>query len=326
MPAYGVTLGTLPPAAALLSTAVAEEVAGVGLGQAGPSATVGGRALLHEEGVLGAPGLSVGDVGQSTGGLSLSPSMSPIPHRIVSKARSGQFVDMRDFISDNVALLQQLEAFGVQSTGPAFPGAPRPWLRDVSTLPSWLYCFLVYMAVCTGDTRTRTMLAYARLIIREAQRHGGSGWLDYDWAFRQQAALDPSVKWNELHPGIQAATLVGHSSGPVPSCRICREPDHSAAQCALSYTQPQGPARGGDQPDWQSGSSQPPPRLRWDRICASWNSGRCLFPGTCKFRHVCLTCYQPHRAKDYMATPVLSDSKQAGLRQGGRYIPRLMGQ
>ena len=131
MPAYGVTLGTLPPAAALLSTAVAEGVAGVGLGQAGPSATVGGRALLPEEGVLGAPGLSVGDVGQSTGGLSQSPSMSPIPHRIVSKARSGQFVDMRDFLSDNVALLQQLEAFGVQSTGPAFPGAPRPRLRDV---------------------------------------------------------------------------------------------------------------------------------------------------------------------------------------------------
>ena len=31
-------------------------------------------------------------------------------------------------------------------------------------------------------------------------------------------------------------------------------------------------------------------------------------------------------AKDCMATPVLSDSKQAGLRQGGRYVPRLMGQ
>ena len=101
---------------------------------------------------------------------------------------------MRDFLSDNVALLQQLEAFGIQSTVSAFPGAPRPRLRDVSTLPSWLYCFLVYMAVCTGDAHTRSMLAYACLIIREAQRHGGSGWLDYDQVFRQQAALDPSVK------------------------------------------------------------------------------------------------------------------------------------
>ena len=59
--------------------AVAEEVAGVGLGQASPSATVGGQALQPEEGVLGTQGC---DVGQSTGSLSLSPSMSPIPHRI----------------------------------------------------------------------------------------------------------------------------------------------------------------------------------------------------------------------------------------------------
>ena len=49
MPAHGVTLGILPPAAALLSMAVAEEVAGVGLGQASPSATVGGQALQPEK-------------------------------------------------------------------------------------------------------------------------------------------------------------------------------------------------------------------------------------------------------------------------------------
>ena len=38
------------------------------------------------------------------------------------------------------------------------------------------------------------MLAYARLMVREAQRHGGLGWLDYDRVFRQQAALDPSLR------------------------------------------------------------------------------------------------------------------------------------
>ena len=91
--------------------------------------------------------------------------MSPIPHRIVIKAQSGQFVDMSNFLSDNMASLQQLEAFGIQSTVSAFPGTPRPRLRDVSTLPLWLFCFLAYnMAVCTGDAHTRSMLAYASLI------------------------------------------------------------------------------------------------------------------------------------------------------------------
>ena len=48
---------------------------------------------------------------------------------------------------------------------------------------------------------------YALLMIREAQRHGGQGWLVYDRVFRQQAALDPSFQWNVLHPAIQASTL-----------------------------------------------------------------------------------------------------------------------
>ena len=76
MSVHRVTLGTLPPASALLSTAVTEEVAGVGLGQAGPTSTVGGQALQPEEGVLGAPGLSVGEFGQASACL----LQCPLPH------------------------------------------------------------------------------------------------------------------------------------------------------------------------------------------------------------------------------------------------------
>ena len=90
------------------------------------------------------------------------------------------------------------------------------------------------------------------------------------------------MKWNELHPGIQAATSVGRSSGPVLSCRICREPDHSAAQYAWSYTQPQGSAQGGDYTDWQSGSLQPPQRLRrnpWQELALHGTVAGVLFLG-----------------------------------------------
>ena len=58
----------------------------MGLGQASSTSTVGGQALQLEEGVMETTGQSIGDFGQSTGGLSLSLSMSPIPHRIVIKA------------------------------------------------------------------------------------------------------------------------------------------------------------------------------------------------------------------------------------------------
>ena len=111
-------------------------------------------------------------------------------------------------------------------------------LRDVTSLLSWIYCFLVYIATLVNDQGVRDILAYARLMVREAQRHGGSSWLDYDRVFRhQQAASDPSLWWNTLHPGIQSVTLVGCTAGSTLLCSICRETDHTAGQCTLSYVQ-----------------------------------------------------------------------------------------
>ena len=55
-------------------------------------------------------------------GLSLPPATAPFPPKLVDRARSGQFVDMRDLLVDNVSLLQQLETFGSQYSVPSLPG------------------------------------------------------------------------------------------------------------------------------------------------------------------------------------------------------------
>ena len=120
-------------------------------------------------------------------GVTISPSGETFPQKLVEKVRAGQYVDMKELLTDNVSLVRQLETAGLM-LGPA-----RPRLREVSSLPMWCYCFLGYMAI-TSDPATRDQLAYARLIIREAQRHGGLGWLNYDRAFRQQAVGDPSLQ------------------------------------------------------------------------------------------------------------------------------------
>ncbi len=44
-------------------------------------------------------------------------------------------------------------------------GRPITRMRDVLTLPSWLYCFLTYTAILTTDQPTKDKLAYARLMI-----------------------------------------------------------------------------------------------------------------------------------------------------------------
>ena len=84
-------------------------------------------------------------------------------------------MEMRDLLTDNMSLLQQLETFNSNCQLPGLPGALRPPLREVTSLGSWVYCFLAYIAIRADDPGTRHMLAYARLVVREAQRHGGGG-------------------------------------------------------------------------------------------------------------------------------------------------------
>ena len=211
-------------------------------------------------------------------GLILSPATEPFPQKIVTKVQCRQFVEMRELLADNIALLQQLEAMN----------SPAP----VQTVGPNRARLLVYMAILTSDQQTRDQLAYARLIIREAQRHGGNGWLDFDWAFRQQLAADPSRRWNNLEPGLQAATMYGQAAAQPTFCTLCRGTDHTRPQCALTYLYPQ-PLR-------------PPPQQRQAgtrinqgaEICRSWNKGTCIFPGRCWYRHICLRCKLPHRARD----------------------------
>lgn len=239
-------------------------------------------------------------------GLTLSPAAPPFPQKLVDKARAGHFLEMKELLADNVSLLNQLEAVpGV--TAAHLCGSTRPRLREVSSLTSWCYCFLGYMAMCTKDPSTRDQMAYARLLIQEAQRHGGMGWLDYDRAFRQQAANDLSLRWNTLSPSLQASTILGQKQlGQSSFCTLCRGVDHTRAHCALFCLEPPAvTTSAATRTMTRSSFSQ-----RRYNVCISWNRGACVFPGQCTFRHVCATCQSAnHKAKDCAKTPETSSYK-----------------
>ena len=129
-------------------------------------------------------------------GMILSAALQPIPARLVRRIQSGEFVEMRDLLTDNIALHEQLEAVQGPLLSAATPGALRARLREVPSLISWVFCFAAYMVVRTQDEATREMLSYCRRVIREALRHGGQGWQEYDRSFQAQAAIDRSLRWN----------------------------------------------------------------------------------------------------------------------------------
>ena len=74
------------------------------------------------------------------------------------------------------------------------------------------------------------MLMYMRLIIREAQKFHGIGWLAYDSVFRQNNAAG-ETRWNVLDPSHHTAHIAQGGLAVVP-CRLCSGVDHTPTECA----------------------------------------------------------------------------------------------
>ena len=108
---------------------------------------------------LGGPQQVAAPPARPATGLVLSPDCRPIPAKLVERSLSGQFVEMWDFLMDNVKLVDRLESTGLQ------PGSTvRPRMHEVSSPLAWIHCFLAYAAIRCRDPFTRDMLAYTRLI------------------------------------------------------------------------------------------------------------------------------------------------------------------
>ena len=69
--------------------------------------------------------------------------------------------------------------------------------RRVASLMTWVPCFVTYAAVLAEayPHRMRDLMAYLRMIVREAQRHGGDGWRSYDVLFWKIAAANFAIRW-----------------------------------------------------------------------------------------------------------------------------------
>ena len=146
----------------------------------------------------------------------LSDGLAPIPAQLVSKILNGEFVDMSELLRDNLeaerkgALLDPSEA--------SSPSSTKRSRREVPNLLSWVQCFDMYMAVIASQQPSRVMplLAYQTLIIREARRCGGRGWLAYDSMFRQQVAGRAEANWSKLNSTLYAVTfLAQQGSGKI---------------------------------------------------------------------------------------------------------------
>lgn len=165
--------------------------------------------------------------------LILVSSYPPVPARLVEKIRAGGYVEMKELMPDNISLLQALEVVhpAMHLTNPT-----KPKMRDVSDILTWVYCFLAYVAIRTPDKLTRDLLTYARILIREARKHGRDGWRAYDTVFRENAAASEAgeADWTKLESSLHVTTLVANRMSEGSFCHFCSEADHLSEDCALS--------------------------------------------------------------------------------------------
>ena len=73
------------------------------------------------------------------GDLSLSLYTQPILAKLVNLTRSGQFIEMRDLLGDNIALTQHYESLNNAFPAHVLPASSRPRLREVTLIDLLLH-------------------------------------------------------------------------------------------------------------------------------------------------------------------------------------------
>ena len=213
---------------------------------------------------------------------------------MVERIRSGSFVEFKEFLADNILLLQRLQELG-HATSPAQLPPSGSRMREISDPLSWSACFLAFMAAKVDHKETRDLAAYGMLILHLARKHTGSGWLVYDRQFRQHQAAGANLPWADISPSLMAATVLSQAgSGPGRSCSLCLAADHAREDCALapleshSTHSPHSAVR----PNHSSRQSR---RLALysssDNICRRFNRGYCG-SSNCRYDHVCSGCFK----------------------------------
>ena len=91
-------------------------------------------------------------------------------------------MEMRELLPDNVALVQRLQETNLPGH---LPPANPSHLKDIRDPLSWASCFMTFVAAKVNCSETRELMAYEKIIVFLAQRHGGVVWATYDTMFRQ---------------------------------------------------------------------------------------------------------------------------------------------
>ena len=148
--------------------------------------------------------------------------------------------------------------------------APKRRAVEVSDILTWTEAFSIYqMVLCHyHPNRWEDLSRYKLLIIQMARQYPGPAWLDYDLAFRKDAAASGLTDWSKMNSDLYSFHL------RTPQAPSTRQMIQTSATTS------------------SAGDGDPTPPARY---CHSWNEGQCRWSlGRCRFRHTCMRCNGEH--------------------------------
>ena len=183
----------------------------------------------------------------------VGPGYSPIPEKLVTKIRTGQFIDLADLLAENLKGRETEPQTYLD--GRLLVTSSKNRIQEITDIVTWIEAFTVYLWIlCSAHpSRWQDMTQCKLLILKTSRQFPGKAWLHYDIAFCKDAAVSGLVDWSlmnlDLYNFHTRATLLQASlSSDVPS---------SASRMLASST----------------------------NICRSWNDGTCRWPfGQCRYR------------------------------------------
>eukprot|EP00795_Rhopilema_esculentum_P014766 gene14766-5873_t len=217
----------------------------------------------------------------------VSTAVQRVPGHFVSKIQAAQYVDFNLLRPNNLKKLPTEEPSQFQLSK-----LLRSDLQNITTFADWSEAWAVYVGVLAKDTPANisSLISYFLLLSSASRDVPGSGWLEYDTAFRKQVVNNPSKNWGEVIPTLWMTTVL--SQGSLKNS--IREGNSTTA----------------------SKSSLP---------CFKWNDGECTM-ARCRYAHnVCSVCRGAHKKKNRQTqvkrlSPAASESNFSGgpVPQGSR--------
>ena len=226
----------------------------------------------------------------------IGPGYTPIPYKLVVKITGGQFIELADLLSDNIKA-QEAEPQAVLD-GKFLVTGPKKRVVEITDIVTWIEAFSIFCLVLCHSFPSRwpDLHQYKLLIIQTAKRFGDKSWLNYDIAFRKEAAALRSTDWSRMNADLynfhtRAPSALTSAPGPASS-----------------------PASSSTEAHTSSGSSSA------SQYCHSWNDGRCRWRlGRCRFRHSCESCDGDHPSVSCPLRPTRRARSRSPFRsEGGR--------